>query len=118
MPWVTWVPPQQPSQSGTSLTTTPRLLTNTFGDGYIQTTPDGANFLLGDLSMGWNSIRVTDWAAIAAFLQAHVSVPFLYQLPDEVTPRQFRAVKWQKGYGTSYWLANCSADLAVDFSPG
>jgi phage-related protein len=118
MAWDTWVPPQQPGQNGTQFSEQPRLLQTDYGDGYSQVLPDGINYITGQADLNWNSILATNWATIVAFFEAHLSLPFLWTLPDESVPRQWRAQKWSKGYGTNIWLSNCQATIVIDFTPG
>jgi phage-related protein len=118
MAWVTWVPPQQPSQAGSKVTDTPRVLSSNFGDGYVQRAPDGINYLNGQCSLTWNSISETNWLTITQFFEAHFTIPFLWQLPDETTPRQWVVTTWSKGWLVNNVLSGCTATLMVDFTPG
>ncbi len=85
----TLYPPIQPSYQGTQGDNKPRLITNSYGDGYKQDTPDGLNPQNRTATLVWDPIRSTDAATIIAFLDAHVGVPFAYCLPRELAPRNW-----------------------------
>jgi len=117
MAWPTWTPPYLPSQSGTQVQDKPNIIENTFGDGYVQRILNGINFMSGTCTLTWGQIRNTDWQTIVTFMQGQLVTPFLWQLPDESSPRQWVAASWTKAYGTSTWVQNAQLTLKQDFTP-
>jgi phage-related protein len=94
----TLYPPIQPSTQGTQGDVKPRLITNTFGDGYKQDTPDGLNPILRTPTIVWDAILATDADTICQFLDAHVGVPFAFTLPRELAPRTWIWTSRQRTY--------------------
>lgn len=94
----TLYPPIQPSYQGTQGDDKPRLITNTYGDGYKQDTPDGLNPILRTPTLVWDPILSTDAHTIMTFLDAHVGVPFYYTLPRDLAPRTWIWTGRQRTY--------------------
>jgi phage-related protein len=117
MAWDTFSPPQNPSQDGYSVSTTARLLSSTFGDGYVQRTPDGLNYVGSTVSLSWAEITQAHWTSIQAFLDAHNAVPFLYQLPSASAVQQWSCSAYKLGaFDGKIWYGN-SLTLTQDFTP-
>jgi phage-related protein len=89
MSFDTFTPAMLPSM-GTGTSTKPRVISNTFGDGYRQTVKDGLNAYPITISVAWNMLQVSDAAAIEAFFIAHIGQPFLW-----TPPRYSSALKWE-----------------------
>ncbi len=117
MAWATWNPSPAPSQDGTQRQMSPNMISNTFGDGYSQDVPNGINYVTGQVTVAWGQMTVSQWATIEAFLITSLTTPFLWTLPGETSPRQFRSVKWQLGYATLNWVSSVQATLKIDFTP-
>ena len=90
MAFDTFSPPVAPSQP-LNLDFQPRLIKANFGDGYMQTAPDGLNPSPLTASLAWNLLTQAQQEAIDAFYRAHIGVTFYYTLPDETAPRKWQA---------------------------
>ena len=93
-----FTPPRPPSTSGTSAQTKPRMISTTFGDGYVQDTPDGSNPNTRSWTLSWDPLQPSEASSMVAFLDAHVGQPFYFTIPGDVAPRTVV----QAGYSTSY----------------
>ena len=56
----TFSPAKPPDYDGNAIKETPRLISNSFGDGYRQTLPDGLNANEATASFVWSNISEND----------------------------------------------------------
>jgi phage-related protein len=80
------------------LTDTPRMISNQFGDGYAQDSPDGLNVWTGKVNLTWSPVPVDTALAIRNFLRAQVGAPFFYTLPREIAPRLWVCTSMTRSY--------------------
>jgi len=114
----TFDPPQAPSQDGFSAKVTARLLTTNFGDGYVQRTPDGINYIGRTVSLSWTAITGTLWAPIQEFFDTNIGgIPFLYQVPGDSVVRQWTLTGYTLGTfdGANYY--GNGVQLTLDYTP-
>lgn len=109
MAFDTFSPPVAPSQP-LNMSGQPRLLKITFGDGYVQSAPDGLNAAPLQGSLSWNLLTLAQQQAIDAFAQAHIGVTFYYTLPDETTPRKWQIMSTRRTQNATTW----GYDMLID----
>lgn len=74
-----------------------RVLTANFGDGYKQEVGDGLNAIERKPTLIFSPISATVANAIETFLESKKGyIPFVYTLPDEATPRQWKCKRWPR----------------------
>lgn len=115
----TFDPPRPPSLDA-SAEETARTNEAAFGDGYVQTQPDGLNNIDQKVTLRWNdTLNLTELSEIRGFFKERKgAIPFFYTLPDEENPRKWRCKTWTRGYQLSpLGLYSLSAELVEDFSP-
>jgi phage-related protein len=103
----TFSPPRNPN-SPLDTQMQPRVLRNSFGDGYIQSIPDGLNTYPRMINPTWSPLSESDINALESFFEAHVGTVFFYTLPDETTPRKWECVKWTRSQSTGWWDMSAS----------
>ncbi len=118
MSWDTWTPPAVPTQSGASLTTTPRVNQTNIGDGNQDAADDGINLLEGQLTLTWAQVSASNWGSIVTFLELHCGIPFLYTIPGEGSPTQLAVIDWSVELSTPQWVQNARVRLEIDCAPG
>ncbi len=84
MAFVTFAPPVRQSP-GTKNTPEVKILEAQFGEGYIQSSPDGSNSVREVVSVTWDVLLEAQAETIYTFLMAHVTVPFKYALTGNTT---------------------------------
>lgn len=104
----------------TPLTTTPRILTAQFGDGYAQRVPDGLNTQPATYAVRFQKRTLADAQAIQAFIMAHIAIPFLWT-PPAPNDAQLQFVVNDKPAPTFVWEAfnsyTVTATFTQDFTP-
>lgn len=85
-----WTPPKPP-HIGSGFEINQRVLMSEFGDGYTQFAADGLNATHDTVTLTWQNLSPTDYAAIAAFWRLKgMATPFQYELPWEEAPKLWR----------------------------
>ena len=80
--------PRTPSQNGYSETTTSRLQTARFGDGYEQRVVDGINATIMQVQLTLEYLTTAERDTVKTFLDARAGFEsFYYTLPSEASPR-------------------------------
>ncbi len=88
-----------------------------FGDGYTQRLGAGLNAVRGTIPMAWDVLPQAQATAIEQFLAARAGVEsFLYQMPDETSPRKFTCQSWTTGWAGPA-LRSVSAEFRQEFDP-
>ena len=73
----------------------PSLLISKFGDGYVQRSPDGINFIQKSWTLKWENLTKNERDTIADFFQTQGGyLPFLWTYPGESSPTQVLATNW------------------------
>ena len=72
----------------------PRILGAEFGDGYMETVPDGVNTMLLNLELSWKVLSFDIADAMDVFLTAQEGRKFLWQMPRELAPRVWKCLEW------------------------
>lgn len=110
----TFAPPVDPS-TGTSDSPEAKVLTADFGDGYVQSGPDGINNIRSVLSLKWEAVTNSEADQIIGFLAGQRgSDPFFYALPGG-SPVLFTCNKWSRNYRTNN-LQSVTATLRQSFN--
>lgn len=90
----TFAPPQEPN-AGFNIDTAAAVFTASFGDGYIQRTPNGINPLRRTYRLEWNPCWKETALYITNFARAHLAVTaFWWTPPRELTPIRFICPQW------------------------
>lgn len=94
--------PIQPAINS-SMDETPRMITNKFGDGYAQDTPDGLNTVVGSMSLSFTGTPA-NIDIIVNFFRAHVGKPFYYNIPPSTGVRKWIVTsRWSRTYPAITW---------------
>ena len=101
---------------GSDMTSEARLITNTFGDGYEQTAPDGLNAVKRTWPCQWTSLSHGDADYLEAFFIRNVGKPFTYAAPGQV-PLRWTCKSWKRGYPAGGY-SSFSATLTQRFDNG
>ena len=102
MAFDTFSPPVAPSQP-LNINAQPRVLKANFGDGYVQTAPNGLNASPLQASLAWTLRTQAEQQAIDAFANSHIGVTFYYTLPDETVPRKWQALSMRRTQNATTW---------------
>ena len=86
MVYQTFSPPKNPD-SELEITSQPRLLNPTFGEGMPTFAPDGQNVVLKSGTLKFSILISSDYSAIDTFISNGIQTPFYYTLPDETIAR-------------------------------
>lgn len=74
----------------------PRVLRNSFGDGYSQRIGDGINRLMAGWDLSWHYLSATDKGTLDSFFQSHGGTDVFYWTPPlEATPRKYTCPRWR-----------------------
>ena len=109
----TFSPPKPPSDDST-FQPAPRLINNSFGDGYEQTAPDGLNANPYAGTVNFKNLQLSEANAILYFIDTHVGQVFYWTMPGENTPRKWAAKKGASRTWTGA-LMNISIPLTERF---
>lgn len=108
----TFSPPRQPTSQGVQRQI--RVLSNPFGDGYEQVSPDGLNPEYRTLSLRWENLRPAQATAISNFFSTQKSQPFLWQSPYDSATTKWRCTQWTEDQRTT--VVNISAEFKEVFA--
>jgi len=72
----------------------PRLLSMQFGDGYIQSMPDGLTPVGRVLTLTWDGLDQIDMQRLIALFRQNAGHPISFQAPREPGPRQWLCKTW------------------------
>lgn len=112
----TFTPPVEPSY-GTSKDVVFRTLTNDFGDGYQQSTPDGINDKTDVWSVQWGNVTDADAMTLMNFFRSvGESTVFDWTTPENETKR-FKAKEPKRGF-VSFNNNNVSVTFTEDHGAG
>lgn len=92
----TWVPDYNGSEESK-----PRVLEAPFGDGYLQSAPDGLNSILRTWSYTFSDRDISETNAILDFLKSRLgNVQFTFNVPDTVPQEVVTVISksWSKVY--------------------
>jgi phage-related protein len=94
----------------------PRVLAATFGDGYVQRTPDGLNEQPRTFQLEWGPVTVAVADYIEDFFSRHKGAqPFWWQSPRDTSPRKYVCPQWTRD--EPQWNASAiTATFVEDFS--
>lgn len=96
----TWVPDQ-----GAKGTHKPRLKQAQFGDGYVQSSPDGINNIERTHALNFTLLNLATYQAIMAFLENQNGAAFDWTTPSGTTGR-FVCEEWSDdAYGVTYSIS-------------
>ena len=76
----------------------PRVLGSEFGDGYMETVPDGVNTMMLQLDLSWRVLSFDAGDAMDTFFTAQEGRKFFWTMPREVTPRVWKCQEWHLVY--------------------
>jgi phage-related protein len=74
----------------------PRILRNTFGDGYGQSIPDGMTGVVRTMTLTWENVDRTEADQIVQFLANNIGRPISFVAPREHSPRNWLAMDWKR----------------------
>ena len=109
----TFSPPIAPSYT-TAVDTQIKMLTNDFGDGYAQDTPDGLNNIADTFNVVWTNISDTNAIIIRNTLKGYNGLPFTWTDPDGNT-NNYTCVKMSRAF-TGFRNGNFTATFNQNFS--
>ena len=93
----TFTPPIDPSP-GTSNAPEVKILDAGFGDGYVQSGPDGLNNIRQILTLRWDVLTDDQAASIVSFMEDQKGAfPFTYALPGK-SAVQYTCPTWTQTY--------------------
>ena len=97
MSFTVFNPPVAPDQPLT-LDEKPRVITNTFGDGYSEDIGDGIHTTLKRHTLKWSNLRLdTELTPILdVFRNAQGYKRLQYTVPGEATPSLYKVVSWRR----------------------
>ena len=95
----TFAPSVDPSQSGSSKSTSANVNTAQFGDGYSQRARNGLNSIVRTLSLSWEYLTFDQAQELDAFFESHGGdQAFLYRVEGDDTQRMWTCNSWKNGY--------------------
>ena len=101
---------------GSGPKTQARVLEKRLGDGYTQSAADGLNALPITFRAVFDAAPRADIATIETFLKRHGGYQvFLFTLPGETDPRQWRCKQWTGPTWVSATRRSLTATLLEDF---
>lgn len=109
----TFTPPYAPSY-GSGDDTEIKMLSNDFGDGYKQDTPDGLNNQVETWNLAWNDISDANAASIMSQLKGFNGGPFEWTTPTGET-KTFTCVNPKRVF-TKYQTCNVTATFIQNFN--
>ena len=108
-----FVPPSEPSY-GAQRKKEYRILTNDFGDGYEQNTPDGLNSKRETWDIAWNGLTEADADSIDTQIDSFGGLAFSWVTPKGQT-KNFRCASLNRAY-VSFENFNVTATFVESFS--
>ena len=98
MPTLTF-PTYRASFQGTSKTTKPRVIKNSFGDNYSQRTADGINSKPQNWDLSWEGYQVAEISEMEDFLDARGGHEAFYWTPErDSTALKFICPEWTRTF--------------------
>lgn len=88
---------QRPS-SGSDIDVEPRLIENTFGDGYEQSLLDGLNAIKRTWPCSWNALSNADADYLDSFFKANAGKAFYYSGGGLTPGARWKCKKWKRGF--------------------